>query len=135
MDPIGGGCLCGAVRFEICGKPLFMSYCHCSRCRKTAGAFAAIVMVRAGDFRLLSGEADIRQYAPEPPFRHVRSFCGTCGSALGELLGPHETFPVAATALDDDPGIRPAIHVHAASRPPWYEILDGVKQVLGDYGA
>ena len=116
MKPIKGGCLCGAVRFEITGEPLFMSYCHCSRCRKSAGAFAAIVMVRRADFRLLSGEAAIRQYA-EDGFQHVRSFCGTCGSALGELLGAHDTFPVAATALDDDPGVRPVIHVHAASRP------------------
>lgn len=134
MTPIKGGCLCGAVRFEIAGKPLFMSYCHCSRCRKTSGAFAAIVMVRKADFSLLSGETAIRQYA-EDGFQHVRSFCGACGSALGELLGEHDTFPVAATALDDDPGVRPALHVHAASKPPWYEILDGVKQVPGDYGA
>lgn len=134
MEPIKGGCLCGAVRFEITGTPLFMSYCHCSRCRKTAGAFAAIVMVRQGDFRLLSGKDAIGQYAEEG-FQHVRSFCATCGSALGELLGEHDTFPVAATALDDDPGVRPVIHVHAASRPAWYDILDGVKQVPGDYGA
>lgn len=134
MEPIKGGCLCSAVRFEITGKPLFMSYCHCARCRKTAGAFAAIVMVRAGDFRLMAGEGAIRQYS-EAGFQHVRSFCGTCGSALGELLGEHDTFPVAATALDDDPGVRPVIHVHTASKPPWYEILDGVKQVPGDYGA
>ncbi len=133
--PIRGGCLCGAVRFEITGKPLFLSHCHCSRCRKSAGIFAAIVMVRAGDFRLLSGEDQIRQYQPDPPYQHVRSFCGTCGSPLGELLGSHDTFPVAASTLDDDPGVRPAIHVHAASKPDWYEITDRVKQVPGDYGA
>jgi hypothetical protein len=65
----------------------------------------------------------------------VRSFCRTCGSPLGELLGGHETFPVAASALDDDPGARPAIHIHSASKPPWHQITDGLKQVPGDYGA
>lgn len=87
MDPIGGGCLCGAVWFEICGKPLFMSYCHCSRCRKTAGAFAAIVMVRAGDFRLLSGEADIRQYAPEPPFAMFEASAGPAARPSANCWG------------------------------------------------
>lgn len=134
MTVIRGSCLCGAVRFELTAPPLFMSYCHCSRCRKAGGAFAAIAMVRREGFNLLAGEAAIRQFEPEPPFKHVRSFCGTCGSPLGELLGDHETFPVAASALDDDPGVRPVIHVHAASKPAWYEINDRVKQVPGDYG-
>lgn len=135
MPAIRGSCLCGAVRFELTAPPLFMSYCHCSRCRKTGGAFAAIAMARREGFQLLAGEDAIRHFAPEPPFQHVRSFCGTCGSPLGELSGDHDTFPVAASALDDDPRVRPAIHVHAASKPAWYEISDGVKQVPGDYGA
>lgn len=135
MTPIKGGCLCGAVRFEITGRPLSLSYCHCSRCRKSAGAFAAVLMVRTEDFRLLTGADHIRQFVPEPPFRHVRSFCGACGSPLGELLSAHETFPVAASALDDDPGARPVIHLNVASKPAWYEITDGVKQLPGDYQA
>jgi hypothetical protein len=134
MDTIGGSCLCGAVRFEITGKPRSMSYCHCSRCRKSAGAFAAVIMVRNEDFRLISGADHIRHYTPEPPLRHVRAFCGTCGSPLGEPLTGHDLFPIAASALDDDPGVRPMIHLNTASRPAWYEIEDGVKQVPGNYG-
>ena len=135
MTPIRGSCLCGAVRFEIAGEPLSLSYCHCSRCRKSAGVFAAVLMVRARDFRLLSGADHLRRYTPEPPFRHVRGFCGTCGSPIGEPSDEHETFPVAASALDDDPGVRPVIHLNVASKPAWYEITDGVKQIPGNYGA
>ena len=134
MTPIKGSCLCGAVRFEITGRPLSLSHCHCSRCRKSAGVFAAVLMVKAQDFHLLAGADHIRQHVPNPPFRHVRSFCGACGSPLGELLSAHETFPVAASALDDDPGIRPIIHLNVASKPPWFEITDEVKQIPGNYG-
>jgi hypothetical protein len=134
MEPIKGSCLCGAVRFEIAGRPRSLSYCHCSRCRKQAGVFAAVLMVRREDFRLISGEEQIRRYAPEAPWRHVRAFCGTCGSPLGEPSEEHELFPIAASALDDDPGVQPVLHMNVEAKPAWYEITDGVKQIPGTYG-
>ena len=41
---IRGSCLCGAVRLEIAGTPRSLSYCHCSRCRKAEGVFAAVLI-------------------------------------------------------------------------------------------
>jgi hypothetical protein len=122
------------VTFEIADKPRSLTYCHCSRCRKQAGVFAAVVMVRREDFRLLSGAEHIRRYVPEAPWRHVRAFCGDCGSPLGEPSDEHDVFPIAASALDDDPGVRPVLHQNVASKPAWYEITDGVKQIPGSYG-
>ena len=134
MEPIKGSCLCGAVRFEITGKPLSLSYCHCSRCRKQAGLSAAMLMVRREDFRLLAGGEQIRRYAPEAPWKHARAFCGTCGSPLGEPSEAHEVFPIAASALDDDPGVRPVLHQNTAAKPAWLSIPDdGVKQIPGTY--
>lgn len=134
MEPIKGSCLCGAVRFEIRGKPRSLSYCHCTRCRKQAGMFAAVVMVRREDFHLIEGAEQIRRYVPEDPWRHVRAFCGTCGSPLGEPSDDYELFPIAASALDDDPGVTPVLHQNVASKPAWCEITDGVKQIPGTYG-
>jgi len=135
MEPIKGSCLCGAVRFELTGRPLSLSYCHCSRCRKQAGLFAAVLMVRREDFRLTAGAEHIRRYEPPAPFKHVRAFCGVCGSPLGEPSAEHEVFPVAASALDDDPGVRPVLHQNVAARPAWLAIPDdGVKQIPGTYG-
>ena len=131
---IRGSCLCGAVTFEITGRPRSLTYCHCSRCRKQAGVFAAVAMVRREDFRLLTGEDQIKRYTPEPPWRHVRAFCGACGSPLGEPSDEQDLFPIAASALDDDPGVRPVLHLNVASKPAWYEITDGVKQIPGSYG-
>ena len=133
-DAIRGSCLCGAVSFEIAGRPHSLTYCHCSRCRKQAGVFAAVLMVRREDFRLLTGADDIRRHVPEAPWRHVRAFCGICGSPLGEPSDEHELFPIAASALDDDPGLRPVLHQNVASKPAWYEITDGLKQIPASYG-
>jgi hypothetical protein len=32
-----GGCVCGAVTWEIDGEPARFFHCHCSRCRRTTG--------------------------------------------------------------------------------------------------
>ncbi len=135
MEPIKGSCLCGAVRFELTGRPLSLSYCHCSRCRKQAGLSAAVLMVRREDFRLLTGAEHIRRFTPEAPFKHARAFCGACGSPLGEPSDEHEVFPVAASALDDDPGVRPVLHQNASALPAWHLLPDdGVKRMDGTYG-
>ena len=135
MEPINGSCLCGAVRFALTAKPLSLSYCHCSRCRKQAGLFAAVLMVRREDFQLLSGAEHIRRFEPDAPFKHVRSFCGTCGSPLGEPSAENDVFPLAASALDNDPGVRPVLHQNVASKPVWLVIPDdGVKRMDGTYG-
>ena len=35
---LGGGCLCGAVRYRTTGMPLLAEYCHCRMCQRVAGA-------------------------------------------------------------------------------------------------
>jgi hypothetical protein len=35
---ITGGCHCGAVRYEAVGEALTHALCHCSDCRRSAGA-------------------------------------------------------------------------------------------------
>ena len=47
--PIRGSCMCGRVRFELTHAPLWMSYCQCSRCRKSGGT--TNLSVRAEHFR------------------------------------------------------------------------------------
>ncbi len=91
-------------------------------------------MVRREDFRLLGGADAVERYLPAAPWKHVRSFCRTCGSPLGDPLAEDEVFPIAASALDDDPGVRPVLHQNLASKPAWYEVTDGVKGIPGTYG-
>jgi hypothetical protein len=35
-------------------------------------------------------------------------------------------------ALDDDPGIRPKVHMHVASKAPWFTITDDLPQIPGE---
>ncbi len=124
-----GSCLCGRVRFEVTGEPLGMAYCHCSRCRKVGGH--TNLLLRAEQFRWVSGEECVARYQPEPPYDLVRCFCRDCGSYLGEPETDPHIFSIAASALDDDPGVRPSFHEYVAEKMAWEEIRDGLPQHEG----
>lgn len=129
---IKGSCLCGKVTFQISGEPSSLSYCHCSRCRKAAGIFSAVLIGKAGDLLITAGDEEIAKFTARPDGKFERCFCRNCGTSLGDLSSG-EIYVVAASALDDDPGIRPSLHIHTASKPDWYEIDDELKKFEGDY--
>lgn len=130
---LNGSCACGAVRFVIDGAPSVMGTCHCARCRKLGTS--TIVFVTRAQFTLLAGEAVIETLSPRPPYTYTRSFCGQCGTSLGEPLSPDDSFPINAQCLDDDPGIRNAFHEFTAERPAWAEPPDAGVEAPGAPGA
>jgi hypothetical protein len=70
-----GGCHCGRVRFEVDApaRPTVLA-CDCSICRMTG--FLHLVVPRSS-FRLVAGEADLREYRfGTGTARHL--FCGHC---------------------------------------------------------
>lgn len=124
---VHGSCLCGQVRFELVGPAQFINHCHCSMCRKAHGsAFGSFLHADGGLFRWVSGELLIQNYQSSP--ENFRAFCSVCGSNVPVLEdeGGHVIIP--AGALDDDPEVRPIVHIHTVSRAPWYEITDALPQ-------
>ncbi|ADU66714.1 glutathione-dependent formaldehyde-activating GFA [Desulfurispirillum indicum S5] len=118
-----GGCLCGAIRFEVTGPFEGFFLCHCSRCRKDTGSSnAANLFSRASELRWLSGESQVTVYNL-PETRHVRSFCAVCGSALPSLQ-TNGTLLVPAGSLDTDVPLRPQGHIFMDSRANWDEKLE-----------
>lgn len=125
---IRGSCLCGKVRYELDGGAQLINHCHCSMCRKVHGAaFGSFLHASGEGFRWVDGSAaHITVYASSP--NNTRAFCSTCGSNVPVLEdgGAHVIIP--AGTLDDDPGVRPIVHIHVASKAPWFEITDGLPQ-------
>lgn len=123
---IRGSCLCGGVTFEIdraCGPAEF---CHCTRCRKTSGS-SALLMIRVNtqDYRFLTGRELVKSYtAPilyRPPAYHS-TFCSNCGSPVPMPEPETESFEIPAGAFDDDPGVRPDKHIYVDFMPAWDDL-------------
>ncbi len=123
-----GGCLCGALRYEISGKPLYMHHCHCQQCRRASGAsFATTLVVRSADLTIELGAERLAAYESTPGKK--RHFCGVCGSPIFNRYDDNqEMLYLRSGTLDDDPGLRPERHIHVASKAPWIEILDDLPQ-------
>jgi hypothetical protein len=131
-NPLGGGCLCGAVRFEITAPFVSAGYCHCTHCQRRTGTTSSLNgrVPRAG-FELQQGEDRLRAFAP--PEGVPKLFCATCGGHLfsGDPLNDDEV-AVRLGALDGDPGIRPEYRMFMASAVRWEPIPeDGLTRYSG----
>lgn len=70
-----GSCHCGAVQFEIATDAPELTTCDCSICRRKN---ALMVKVHESRFRLIAGEASLREYRFHTgTARHY--FCKVCG--------------------------------------------------------
>ena len=78
-----GGCLCGAVRYESAGEPLFSLLCHCRDCQHQSGsAYVAAMRVPAAGFRVTKGEPRLYVSSSDAGNRVTRAFCPDCGCPL-----------------------------------------------------
>ncbi|MFG3595928.1 GFA family protein [Bradyrhizobium sp. RDI18] len=123
---IRGSCLCGAVRFEV-DKVRSITHCHCANCRKLTGAaFATYAHVEVDKFRFSAGEDMTVRYESEPgSFRYRCKICGCLTPGKASYL---ETVSIPAGLFDDDPNVRPRLHVFTSSRAPWWTIQDDLPQ-------
>jgi len=122
-----GGCLCGAVAFEVREPFTRIHHCHCSRCRKArAAAFTTNGFVSDAGVRFVRGEERIRTWkVPEAKFFTV-AFCDTCGSGVPRVDPSRGIAVVPLGALDDDPGRVGDDHIYVASAAPWDRVTDGL---------
>jgi hypothetical protein len=122
--PLTGGCLCGAVRYEVTEPLVSAGYCHCTRCQRRSGTAASPQgRVAPGAFRLLSGAEHLKAYRPEDGFPKV--FCSACGSSLwSEAPDDAEVRSIRLGTFDDDPGIRPEYRQFVVSAAAWEPVPD-----------
>jgi hypothetical protein len=126
--PHTGQCHCGAIRYRINSEPKNVVFCHCTDCRRSAGA----PVVAWADF----AESDLTITQGKPKTVNtsgaaMRSFCGDCGSGLfyrnAEYL-PNRVDVQIAT-LDDPEALPPTLHIQAAEMLGWMKTAHELPRV------
>ena len=114
-----GQCHCGRVRYEMPAEVINHVLCHCSDCRRHAGApMVAWAMVAADKVRIVGS---VTTYKSSEHGR--RLFCGDCGTGLFYL---NETMLPGLmdvqTGTLDNPDLLPVqMHVQTAEQIAWME--------------
>jgi hypothetical protein len=122
-----GGCLCGQLRYEVRGDPLYAGYCYCADCRKASGSgFMPFMGFPASAVRF-SGET--RQFKSRS-FRgseSVRNFCPACGGLVfGGIVGVDDSHTIYAGSLDDASAFHPQMALFDRDRPDWVPTPPGL---------
>lgn len=122
-----GGCFCGALRYALAGAPELVTHCHCSMCRRVAGApLVTWATYPAGALRWTQGTpAALRSSA-----KAVRTFCGRCGTPLtfAEVADPSRVDVTVAT-MDHPETFRPQAHIWTSSQLGWAEVDDDLPRL------
>lgn len=127
-----GGCLCGAVRFEISRPLRDVVVCHCSLCRRSgtyAGAYTSAphAALRLVEDRGLAWYVDVNGRS--------RGFCGECGASLLWAEEGADEVSISAGALDGTSGLRTGAHIFLASAADWETLPQDASPQALDRGA
>jgi hypothetical protein len=115
-----GGCLCGAIRYEIEGEPLTSRVCWCRLCQYLSSGNASVnAMYRREQVRITGTPATTEAIA-DSGNHMVRSFCPGCGTQLFSESRERPHLIVVRVGSLDDPGrIRPVMTIWTSAAPPW----------------
>lgn len=127
-----GGCLCGAVRYEVRGPLRAVVNCHCAQCRRTSGHFVAATATRPEDLVLIESEG-LRWYGSSPTAR--RGFCQTCGASLFWEPVTGGQISIMAGTLDSPTGLETVAHIFVGDAGDYYAIDDDLpRRSDGEHG-
>ncbi len=124
-DGATGGCLCGAVRFEISGRLRDVVNCHCGMCQKLHGAFGAHSKAKKTSIRITE-DRGLKWYRTSEIAR--RGFCRECGSSLFWQPDEQDATGILAGSLDRPTGLSTMGHIFVGDKADFYEISDDFPQ-------
>ncbi|MGH1331588.1 MAG: GFA family protein [Paracoccaceae bacterium] len=122
-----GGCLCGAVTYEVSGDLRPVIACHCGQCRKTSGHYWAATQAPTKEVQISNLEGKLTWYKSSDWAR--RGFCAACGSSLFWEMKEEGAMSIAAGSLDAPTGLSITSHIFVADKGDYYQIEDGPEQI------
>ena len=124
-----GGCYCGNIRYQVEGRLFHSTVCHCSDCRRVAGApFVAWFSVALSGLRFIAGKP--ASFASSA--KGTRTFCPKCGTPLTfQNADLPDEIDITTCSLDDPNDVPPLDHTRVAGRLSWVHLADGLREYAG----
>lgn len=124
MKDMTGGCLCGAIRYQVSGEPSVAGACYCRDCQYISGGAPAYgLMVLKGQVRVTQGNPKVFWTQADSGNSVARHFCPDCGTPLfSENSANPEYLPIKAGSLDDPSSFKCQAHIWTASAQPWHHL-------------
>ncbi len=118
---VNGSCLCGAVKYEVCGETKRFYHCHCQRCRKATGTGHASNLLLSPHTCITwtEGEDKLQRFKVPEAERFFNCFCKHCGSPMPRVVPEIDAVLIPAGSLDSEPPISPQGHIFWDSRAEW----------------
>lgn len=116
-----GGCLCGAVRYEVKGRLRDTVNCHCSMCQKLHGVYGAHSKARKVNIAITKSDG-LTWYKTSDVAQ--RGFCKTCGSSLFWEPFDYDTTGILAGSLDGPTNLKTMGHIFVGEKSDFYEVND-----------
>ena len=133
--PITGGCLCGAIRYELSEPPIEVGICHCRTCQKSSGsAFETGAEFLRSAFRFTKGEPKLYRSSSIMD----KGFCPNCGSLLFDqylVRAPGsnpDTIWIQVGTLDNPEAVSIEFHYGVESQLPWVHFDDDLPRTRCD---
>jgi hypothetical protein len=113
-----GGCLCGAIQYRVQGPLRDVIFCHCTRCRRTHGHFAAYTACAREHLELVEARG-LRWHELDGS---RRGFCAECGASVFWEREELATISISAGTLAEPTGLHPSHHIFIADAGDYYEV-------------
>lgn len=123
-----GGCLCGAVRYQVKGPLRDVINCHCSMCQRLHGNFGPHSKAPKDKITITKSDG-LAWYRTSAVAR--RGFCRECGSGLFWEPDKQDATGIVAGTIDAPSNLKTIGHIFVAEKPEFYEISDGLPEFAG----
>ena len=124
-----GGCLCGAIRYEIKSEPALVAVCHCQNCQKQSGGMYSTNLGVPEANYVQTGETKVFHDKGDSGRSVDRYFCANCGSPI---LSRAEALPgmvlIKAGTLDSLAGIVPKMELYTDRAAEWVAAVPGTQR-------
>jgi len=121
-----GGCLCGAVTYEVTGPLRDVISCHCGQCQRTSGHHFAATAA-ANEHFSLTQDRGLKWFNSSDWAE--RGFCQECGCNMFWRMKEGDRTSIMAGSLDaQDTGLKTTHHLYVVDKKDYYDILDGTPQ-------